>query len=353
MERLVVLAPNWLGDVVMALPAFDAIRRWRPDAHLAVAARASVAPLLTLSTGIDEVIALTGRGDWRDGAGRRADASRLRAGRFDAAVLFPNSFHAAWLARRAAIPERWGYARDLRGWLLTRAIPPRRGVTQAAYYLDLVTALGAPTVPLTASLIIPEALSTNTETTLRHSGWQGEPIVAFAPGAAFGPAKRWPPSRVGLVAAQLRAAEAVTPVFVGTAADRDAIDEAVAAFRADSRGDARVIDLGGRTDLPTLAAVLARCEAVLSNDSGAMHVAAAVGVPVAAIFGPTDERATAPLPHPSGRAVALLTGHAECRPCHLRECPIDHRCMTSISVSHVASRMQSLMGAPRPEGGQT
>jgi heptosyltransferase-2 len=352
MDRLLVLAPNWLGDVVMALPAFDALRRWRPDAHLAVAARASVAPILTLSTGIDEVITLTGRGDWRDGAGRRADAARLRAGRFDAAVLFPNSFHAAWLARRAGIPERWGYARDLRGWLLTRAIPRRRGITQAAYYLDLVTALGAPSVPLTAALTIPEALATATETALRQSGWHGEPIVAFAPGAAFGPAKRWPPSRVGRVAAQLRAA-AVTPVFVGTAADRDAIDEAVAAFRAESHGGVPVIDLGGRTDLPTLAAVLARCQAVLSNDSGAMHVAAAVGVPVAAIFGPTDERATAPLPHPSGRAVALLTGHAECRPCHLRECPIDHRCMTSISVSQVVLRMQSLMDAPRHEGGHT
>lgn len=353
MNRLLVLAPNWLGDVVMALPALDAIRRWRPDAHLAVAARATVAPILTLSTGIDEVITLTGRGDWRDGTGRRADTARLRAGRFDAAVLLPNAFHAAWLARRAGIPERWGYARDLRGWLLTRAIPRRRGVTQAAYYLDLATALGAPSVPLTAALTIPEALSTATDITLRDSGWQGEPIVAFAPGAAFGAAKRWPPSRVGLVAAQMRDAAAVTPVFVGTAADREAIDEAVAAFRADACGDARAIDLGGRTALPTLAAVLARCEAVLSNDSGAMHVAAAVGVPVAAIFGPTDERATAPLPHPSGRAVALVTGYAECRPCHLRDCPIDHRCMTSISVSDVASRMRSLMRAPRPEGGHS
>lgn len=353
MDRLLVLAPNWLGDVVMALPALEAIRRWRPDAHFAVAARASVAPILTLATGIDEVITLTGRGDWRDRKGRRADAARLRAGRFDAAVLLPNAFHAAWLARLADIPERWGYARDLRGWLLTRAIPRRRGVTQAAYYLDLATALGAPSVPLTAALTIPEALWRATEATLRESGWQGEPIVAFAPGAAFGPAKRWPPSRVGLVAAQMRAAVAVTPVFVGTAADRDAIDEAVAAFRADGRGDARAIDLGGRTDLPTLAAVLARCEAVLSNDSGAMHVAAAVGVPVAAIFGPTDERATAPLPHPSGRAVALVTGYAECRPCHLRDCPIDHRCMTSITVSDVASRMRSLMRTPRSEGGHS
>jgi heptosyltransferase-2 len=344
--RLLVLAPNWLGDVVMALPALEAIRRWRPDAHLAVAARASVAPVLTLAPGIDEVITLAGRGDWRDGAGRRADVRRLRAGRFDVALLLPNSFHSAWLVRRAGIPERWGYARDLRGWLLTRAMPRRRGVTQASYYSDLAVALGAPAVPLTASLAIPDALSAATDAWLRDAGWQGEPLVAFAPGAAFGPAKKWPPSRVGLVAAHMSAADHVVPVFVGTAADRDAIDEALASFHAESRGERRSLDLGGRTDVPTLAAVLARCQAVLSNDSGAMHVAAAVGVPVAAIFGPTDERATAPLPHPSRRAVELLTGYAECRPCHLRNCPIDHRCMTSISVSHVVSRMQSLTRAP-------
>ena len=345
MDRLLVLAPNWLGDVVMALPALEAIRRWRPDVHLAVAARASVAPILTLAHGIDELIPLRGRGDWRDGAGRRADAARLRAGRFDAAVLLPNSFHAAWLVRQAGISERWGYARDLRGWLLTRAIPRRRGVTQATYYLHLANALGAPAVPMTASLAIPDPLATAADAMLRQSGWSDESLVAFAPGAASGPAKKWPPSRAGLVAAQVAAAEHATPVFVGTTADRDAIDEAVIAFRAEAGAGARVLDLGGRTDLPTLAAVLARCRAVLSNDSGAMHVAAAVGVPVAAIFGPTDERATAPLAHPAGRVVDVLTGHAECRPCHLRECPIDHRCMTSVSVAHVAARMQRLMRA--------
>ena len=345
MERLLVLAPNWLGDVVMALPALEAIRRWRPDAHLAVAARASVAPILDLSPGIDEVITLTGRGTWRDRDSQRHDATRLREGRFGAAVLLPNSFHSAWLVRQAGIPERWGYARDLRAWLLTRAVPRRRAVTQAAYYLDLATALGAPPVPLTAALTIPEALSGATAVTLRQSGWEGEPLVAFAPGAAAGPAKKWPPSRVGLVAARMAAAGNVMPVFVGASADREAIDEALLTLRSESPGGTRVLDLGGRTDLPTLAAVLARCRAVLSNDSGAMHVAAAVGVPVAAIFGPTDESATAPLPHPSGTVVELLTGHAECRPCHLRKCPIDHRCMTSIDVPRVLKRMQSLTRA--------
>ena len=336
MQRVVVLAPNWLGDVVMALPAIAAVRRWVPDAHLAVAARQAVAPIVTLVDGVNEVVTLTGRGDWRDGAGRRADARRLSDGGFEVALLLPNSFHAAWLVRQAGIRERWGYAADARRLLLTRAIDRPRGLTQGAYYAALVTALGGPSATMTAALRIPEALDAEAEALIRSGGWTGGPLVALAPGAAFGPAKKWPPERAGLVAARLQQEMHVTPLFVGTAADRSSIDEAIAAYQQVCGLDAPAIDLGGRTTLPVLAAALARCDAVLSNDSGAMHVAAAVGTPVTAIFGPTDERFTSPLPHPGGLAFAAMTGHAECRPCHLRVCPIDHRCMTSVTVESIA-----------------
>lgn len=347
MQRVVVLAPNWLGDVVMALPAVAAVRRWFPDAHLAVAARQSVAPLVTLFDGVDQVVTLVGRGDWRDGAGRRADARRLGDGGYDVALLLPNSFHAAWVVRRARIPERWGYAADARRLLLTRAIRRQKGRTQAAYYSALVTALGGPDAPLTAALRIPEAVDAEAESLIRAAGWSGGPLVAFAPGAAFGPAKRWPPERAGHVAARLHQQTDATPLFVGTPADRSSIDEAIAAYRTVGGAGAPAIDLGGRTSLPVLAAVLARCHAVLSNDSGAMHVAAAVGTPVTAIFGPTDERLTSPLPHPGGSAFAPLTGMAECRPCHLRNCPIDHRCMTSVTAESVATVVRVQMRAPR------
>jgi heptosyltransferase-2 len=347
MRRLVILAPNWLGDVVMALPAVAAMRAWFPGAHLAVAARHSVAPILTLADGVDEVVTLTGRGDWRDGAGRRADARRLADGRFDVALILPNSFQAAWVVRRANVPERWGYAADARRLLLTRAVRRRRGLTQATYYAALVSGLGGPEAPLAAALRIPEAIGRGADVLLRETGWAGDPIVAFAPGAAFGPAKMWLPERAGRVAARLRQSDRVTPVFVGTTADRPAIDEAIGAYRSVCGASAPAIDLGGRTELPVLAAVLARCRAALCNDSGAMHVAAAVGTPVAAIFGPTDERLTSPLPHPSGRPFVAVTGQAACRPCHLRVCPIDHRCMTSVEVELVAD---TLSGRMRGEG---
>lgn len=341
------MAPNWLGDVVMALPAIAAVRRWFPAAHLAVAARAHVAPLLTMAGGIDEVIALSGRGAWRDAAGRRADAGRLADGRFDVAVLLPNSFHAAWLVRQAGVPERWGYRADLRGMLLTRGVAkPLRPITQAAYYAHLVSALGAGPSQLSAALHVAAPSRDAAAALLRARGWTGGPLVVFAPGAAFGPAKRWPPQRVAQVAHQLVREQGVTPVLVGAGRDLETIAQVIRHYELLAGAGTDIIDLGGRTDVPTLAGVFALSAAVVSNDSGAMHVAAAVGVPVTAIFGPTDEHATAPLPHPSGRTATIVAGQARCRPCLLRLCPIDHRCMTSIDPGRVAHSVIIRQEAP-------
>jgi len=235
------------------------------------------------------------------------------------------------------VPERWGYRADLRGLLLTRSVPrPRGAVTQAAYYMALVEGLGGPSAPLTAGLQVNDGQREAASALLRAHGWMGGPLVGFAPGAAFGPAKRWPPDRVAQVALALATSRGSTPVLIGAGGDLATIAEVISRYRALAGASAEVIDLGGRTDLPTLAGVFAHCEAVVSNDSGAMHLAAAVGVPVTAIFGPTDEQATAPLPHPSGRVARIIVGEARCRPCLLRRCPIDHRCMTSVDPTVVA-----------------
>jgi heptosyltransferase-2 len=328
----------------MALPAIGAVRAWLPGARLSVAARAAVAPLVDLVPGVDEVVTLEGRGSWRDAAGRAADAARLRAGRFDAAILLPNSFASAWLVRQAGIAERWGYRRDARGPLLTRAMAPPRGLTQAEYYAKLVEALGGPAARLTASLVPPPSARAAAERLLRDAGWNGGPLVAFAPGAAFGPAKRWPPDRVAAVARAMAERDGATPVLVGASADRSAAADVL-------RHCSTAIDLCGCTDLPTLAAVFSLCRAVVSNDSGAMHVAAAAGASVTAIFGPTDERATSPLPHPTGRRATVVAGEAWCRPCQRRLCPIDHRCMTSIDPERVVEavrRAELQLRDPRP-----
>ena len=136
MSRLVILAPNWIGDAVMALPAIASVRQWQAGAHLAVAARQSVAPLFSMVPGIDAVVTLRGRGGWPDAWRTWADARTLDAGNYDAALLLPNSLHAALLARAAGIPQRWGYAADVRSRMLTRALRNRSGFThQAEYYL--------------------------------------------------------------------------------------------------------------------------------------------------------------------------------------------------------------------------
>jgi heptosyltransferase-2 len=334
--RLVVLAPNWLGDAVLALPAIASLRQWLPAAHLTVAARPSVAPLFSLIDGVDAVLTLGSRGRWRDVLTLTSDARVLTNGVFRVAVLLPNSFHAAWLARVAGIPERWGYRADLRSRLLTRAVAkPREFVHQTEYYLRLVQALGAPRVGLVAALRPADDDRRRAADLLRGRGWDGAPLIGFAPGAAFGLAKRWPPDRVGAVAAALARKLGIVPVLLGTRADRATTRAVARAFRRELGTDGPLIDLVGETDLRTLVGVLELCTAVVSNDSGAMHVAAAAGVPVTAIFGPTDERRTAPLPHPSGAGTAIVAGRAWCRPCELRGCPLDHRCMTSVGVDRV------------------
>jgi heptosyltransferase-2 len=324
-QTIVVLTPNWLGDAVMALPALGAVRHHHPAGTLLVAARTSTAALFRMVPGVDGVITL-GAGSWR------ADAEALAAARADLAVLFPNSFRSAWTVRRAGVPARWGFAADLRRPLLTKAVRrPRGRMHQSEYYLSLVSALGVAPAAEPLHITVPaEARRRAAESLARHGVGDGTVSVGMAPGAAYGRAKQWPPDRFGRLAALLHERFGVVSVLVGARADRAAGDEI-------PRGP-HLVDLIGRTDLPLLAGVMARSRAFVSNDSGAMHMAAAVGLPVTAIFGSTDERATAPLALGSVAAPAheILTCDVWCRPCMLRECPIDHRCMTGIEPGPVA-----------------
>jgi heptosyltransferase-2 len=179
-RRLVVVAPNWLGDAVMALPAFADIRRHFPDAHVAVAARPSVAPMYTMVSGVDQLITLPGGGGMRAWTGWREDVRALEAGEFDTAILFPNSYGSARIAVKANIAERWGYAADRRGGLLTRAMPKPHGeLHQRAYYQALTTALGIPEGPPFASI---HPNRDHARQLLRDIGLDlDEPFVVFAP----------------------------------------------------------------------------------------------------------------------------------------------------------------------------
>jgi heptosyltransferase-2 len=338
-SRVVVFAPNWLGDAVMGLPALRAVRAHAPSAHLAVAARPGVAALYAMVPDVDAVIPLAPRAPITRPSAWRADAARLAGERFDLAVLLPNSFLAAWTAAQAGIPERWGYVAQGRRRLLTRRVRRPAGLPhQADYYLTLAAALGLPAVPRVAPITVPAAARAAAADLL---GGAAGPVVVMAPGAAYGRAKQWPPERFAELAAMLWRDRGIVTAVVGAGGDAAACAELRAVLRGLDGGRLaldRLVDLVGRTDLATLAAVLERAHAVVANDSGAMHLAGAVGARVVAVFGATNEHHTAPLPAPADQAPARIVTHEVwCRPCMLRECPLGHLCMRGVCAAEVAA----------------
>jgi heptosyltransferase II len=321
---ILIVAPNWLGDAVMALPAIADVQRADPARRITIAARPSIRWLFSLA---EPHYAHVG----------------VVAGGHEAAILLPNSFRSALDVWRAGIPERWGYRTDWRGPLLTRAVPPlRERCHQIAYYQHLVRALGFPNGPGEPRLVATDAMRTEGAEALERAAWdRRSPVVAFAPGAAYGGAKRWPPEYYAELALALDG-DGISVALLGSAADAPTGQE-IEAHLARSRRHVRTLNLIGKTDLPTLAGVLVMSRALVTNDSGAMHLAAALGVRVTAVFGPTNERETGPhgsvlLKAESADTTyghAVLTSDVPCRPCMLRECPIDHRCMRGVGVDRV------------------
>jgi lipopolysaccharide heptosyltransferase II len=327
-SRVVVRPPNWLGDAVLALPALAAIRRHFPDAHLSIAAVPAVAALFREQTDVrpDQVMDLP--------ENQRSAVTALEGGGFDLGILFPNSIRSAWQLRQAGIKERWGYPSSGRRWLLTRRSQrdPARRPHQSDYYRALVRGLGitcsddAPSVRAST----PSLERANVLLTERGVA-RDAALAGFAPGAAYGQAKQWPPDRMAAVIAKLVRERDVTCVVLGATHDRQAARAIESWLRAHApEAVARVVDLVGRTSLGAFVGVASRCAVFVSNDSGAMHVAAALGRPVVAIFGPTDEHATRPLGDHD-----VISEPVFCRPCLLRDCPIDHRCMKRITIERV------------------
>ena len=337
--RFVVVAPNWLGDAVLALPAIAAVRRAHPEAHVAVAARTSVADVFNPFTSIDTVLRLQSDARWWRRAAFRADVEALRP--FDAALILPNSFQSAWMVKAAGVRERWGYASDVRTRLLTRAVPRSRGGHQAEYYQRLVAALDMPAESNAPEIEVSDAARSAARELLQREGHSpGSALVVLAPGAAYGKAKQWIPAHVAALMARLARERGATCAIVGSRADRSTADSIRRSLQ--DLGAPRFVDLVGRTSLEALAGVLAIADVCVCNDSGAMHLAAAVGAPVIATFGPTNENATRPLAR-RGRIASVLTHDVWCRPCMLRECPIDHRCMTGITPDRVFTAVAPLL----------
>jgi len=326
--KILIRATNWVGDAVMSLPAIRAVREAFPGAHLTVAARASVADLYTRERAIDRVMLYAG--------GRRQAAAELRREGFDCAILLPNSLDAALLAWLARIPRRIGYRRDGRGWLLTEAIrPPEPGETprhERFYYLELLRRAGIiHEYPPCAEIRLDgrEAARAAGLDALRAAGVPA-PVVGVSPGAAYGDAKRWLPERFAETAVVVARAHSALVALFGAAAERELCESLAAAIRADG---ITVRNFAGETTLRQFIDLAAACRLFLTNDSGAMHIASALGVRTVAVFGPTDDTTTGP----TGARARIVREQVECSPCLLRACPIDHRCMTRVTAQRVAA----------------
>src|SRR5580765_3769115 len=331
MSRVLVRATNWLGDAVMSLPAIRAIRDVFPHAHLAVLARPSVGDLYARERSIDRVIAypkLSGL------SARRRFAAGLREQRFDGAILLQNAFDAALITWLAEIPERIGYDRDARGRLLTRAVAvPEPGEIprhERFYYLELLRRAGLmERFPENAPIRL-DGLEAAREAGSRrlHALGIRELVIGISPGAASGTAKRWLAERFAESGAELAGTLGASVLVFGAAAERALCESVAEPLR---RGGVAARNLAGETSLREFIELAAACRLFLTNDSGAMHVASALGVPTVAVFGATDDTTTGP----TGPLAQVVREHTECSPCLLRECPIDHRCMTRVTPDRV------------------
>jgi heptosyltransferase-2 len=335
--KIVIRATNWVGDAIMALPALRAVRRRFSDAEITILARPYVAAIYKNQQVCDNMMFVD---DNKDILGE------LRAQKFDLALLFQNAFQAAWIAWRAGIPERIGYARDGRSPLLTKALPvPKLGeipVHEQYYYLELLRRAGwLDTLPNESfiKLNVSEEDRRRAEEFLLSSGVGPDGFrIAIGAGASYGSAKCWPPDRFAELANRLQVQSGAEVILFGTSSEAP-VSSAIAAGMRRSP-----IDLTGKTPISDLPALLSRCHLFIGNDSGAMHVAAAVGLPVVAVFGPTDPFGTAPVTP----RCSIVQEKPYCSPCFLRRCPTDHRCMTRVTpdaVEVAARQWISSMGA--------
>jgi heptosyltransferase II len=358
--RILIRGVNWLGDAVMTTPALQRLREALPDAHITLLTHEKLSDLWQGHPSLDSVLTFAPlESVW-------SIARRLREKKIDTALVLPNSPRSAlevWLAR---IPRRIGYARPWRNWFLTKVIPTRldrmemrkRSASEiqrlinhtqhetrntsyppAAHqlheYLNLASALGASTVPIAPRLRIE---SSDLESVAVRFGLKPdvEPIFGLNPGAEYGPAKRWPSDRFVSAAVEIQRQTKCRWLILGGPADFAIAQEIeIGIQRALANTDAPLpVNLSGKTTLRELCVLLKLCRVVLTNDSGPMHVAVAVGTPVVVPFGSTSLELTGP-GLPGDPRHQLLTANAPCSPCFLRTCPIDFRCMTGIPVERV------------------
>jgi heptosyltransferase-2 len=353
-KRILVRGPNWLGDAVMCEPALRGLRKLFPDAQIALLVKPAVADLFVGHPALTRVLTYDTKGRHAGLSGKWALAGQLRRQGFDLAVLFQNAFEAAFLTFLAGVPRRYGYATDGRSLLLSDpvAAPDRRTlVHQVHYYWELLKPLGLTGDPSAPELVVfPEEEQAMAGRFAQSGLTATDVVVGINPGSTYGGAKRWLPERFAEVTERLcrtirESREQQASVVIFGAKGEEQLGREIAA-----RLSSRSLILSGSTTIRELMAAVKRCAMLLTNDTGPMHIASAFQVPVVAIFGPTDWRTTSPF----GSAHTIVRQPVDCAPCLLRECPIDHRCMTRVTVDQVydaaTKQVAGLSGSSRLSG---
>ena len=330
-QNIIVRMPNWIGDLVMATPVLSDLRKAFPKASITAMCRTPICQLLKEDGSIDELFCFTKP---RNGFLRREEKrdiiAKIAAGKYDVGILLTNSFSSAWWFWQGKVKRRIGYAAHWRRLFLTDPIPvSKENIHHVDFYKNLLEPLGIPKSQTAPRLFVSEKEVEESKQHLYQRGYvKGNKLIGINPGAAYGTAKCWLPDRFRALASKL--AEDATVVFFGDPATFSLVKEICQGLSE------RVINLAGVTTLRELACLIKDCDVLVTNDSGPMHIGAAFGVPLVALFGSTDEEWTGPY----GQKEGVINKHVSCSPCFKRVCPIDFRCMTQISVEEVAEKVQ-------------
>jgi len=340
-DKILIRGTNWIGDAIMTIPAMNSIRATYPGAHIAVLVKPWVADIYRLFSAADEVIPYEQKYDNAPGVLRLAQLLKKR--KFAAAILLQNAIEAAIMSWAARIPIRAGYNSDGRGILLTHSVkrsPEILKLHQTDYYLEMVKALGCVAVSKEMHLETKISPADAQSILQQHIPGEKKEIVGIAPGATYGPAKRWFPARFAYVADKI-AALGFRIILLGGKSDRDTAEEVRGLANAD------LINLAGKTDLKEAAHLISQCRLMLSNDSGLMHIAGALNIPTIALFGSTNPVTTSPV----GSKSVVIRREVPCSPCLKETCPTDFRCMELISAEDVWQVAQKLLRKMPSAGG--
>jgi heptosyltransferase-2 len=337
-QRLLIRSANWIGDAVMTTPAIRMIRKGFPNTHISLLAKPWVSPVFENSEHIDQLLIYDGEKRHKGFSGKFRLARDLKKYKFDVAILMQNAFEAAFITFLSGIPIRIGYNTDARRLLLTHAVPCTKEIKkkhQTEYYMNILRGIGLDRDNQGLYLKLSQKDRLRAEKILLEQHLSiDDRLIGINPGATYGPAKQWSPDRYANLADRIQALFGVRVVIFGGPGDK------TLGRKISQKMSHRPVDLSGKTSLGEAMALIERCDLFISNDSGLMHVAAALDIPLIAVFGSTNPAATGPL----GSNSKVVQAAVPCSPCLKSECPEGHlNCMDQIDVERVFDSVKEML----------